>query len=302
MPLGLRLRCVRPGRRLTVGVTLQEVVNYSPCTFAVIVAFDVTTFYLLEPQEKDLSFEVYSKKFYEQHAGGSLESARVTVPILLRYFCIKSVIDIGCGVGTWLRAFQENGISDIAGVDGPHIDKATLMIEEDAFTAADLRSEFHVPRRFDLAVSLEVAEHLPEDNSAGFVRRLTDAAPIVLFSAAIPGQPGTGHINMQWQDYWRAIFSSFGYVALDIIRPVVWGSKDVYFWYQQNTIVYCANETIAARADLLSFSDRISLNIVHPLLYNEQRELYLRKAITSIPRLAIKALKTRLNLSKPARE
>jgi SAM-dependent methyltransferase len=283
-------------------VTLQEVVNYSPCTFAVIVAFDVTTFYLLEPQEKDLSFEVYSKEFFEQQADGSLESARVTVPILLRYFCIKSVIDIGCGVGTWLRAFQENGISDIAGVDGPHIDKATLMIEEDAFTATDLRSEFHIPRRFDLAVSLEVAEHLPEDNSAGFVRRLTNAAPIVLFSAAIPGQPGTGHINMQWQDYWRAIFASFGYVAFDIIRPALWGRKDVHYWYQQNMIVYCVDRAITTLSNLPSTSEDLSLNVVHPELYEFQRrssEPYLRKAVTSIPRLTLKALRNRLNLTKP---
>ena len=249
-----------------------------------------------------MSFEAYSKTFYEQQADGSLESARVTVPILLRYFCIKSVIDIGCGVGTWLRAFQENGISDIVGVDGPHIDTATLMIEKDAFTAADLRTEFQIPRRFDLAVSLEVAEHLAEDNSARFVQRLTDAAPIVLFSAAIPGQPGTGHINMQWQDYWRAIFASFGYVAFDMIRPSVWGRRDVHYWYQQNTIVYCADRAVTALSDLPSASERLSLNVVHPELYEFQRrysELHLRKAVTSIPRLTLKALHNRLNLTKP---
>jgi hypothetical protein len=51
----------------------------------------------------------------------------------------------------------------------------------------------HLVGRFDLAVCLEVAEHLPPERAESFIRELCDLAPVVLFSAAIPGQGGTGH-------------------------------------------------------------------------------------------------------------
>jgi hypothetical protein len=50
-------------------------------------------------------------------------------------------------------------------------------------------------KRFDLAISLEVAEHLPEGSAGALVSTLIEAAPVVVFSAAIKGQSGTNHIN-----------------------------------------------------------------------------------------------------------
>jgi SAM-dependent methyltransferase len=251
-------------------------------------------------------FERYDRQFYEARCDGSLQSARAIVPIVLHYFSVRSVVDIGCGIGTWLKVFEENSVPHILGIDAPHIDQATLVIRSKEFLAVDLRTELHLVDRYDLAMSLEVAEHLPEDFSTSFVTKLTEAAPIVLFSAAVPGQPGVHHINMQWQDYWRAIFGSRGYVAFDIVRPAVWGRGDVDYWYQQNTIVYCHHSIAATRSDLPWASEKTSLNIVHPALYEQKTKEYeeairalsepdLQKTIRSIPGLAIKTLRQRLN-------
>ena len=250
-------------------------------------------------------FDPYTREFYEAKASGSLQSARVIVPILLRSFRVSSVVDVGCGVGNWLKVFQENGIGTVRGLDGPHIDDAMLAIERDAFTAVDLREPFQFEHRYDLAVSLEVAEHLSEDHAAAFVKKLTDAAPVVLFSAAVPGQPGVEHVNLQWQDYWRTIFADLGYVPSDIIRPAIWGRLDVDYWYQQNTIVYSQDLVVANRPDVTFVSENISLNMIHPSLYEQKRieyeeairiasELDLRKAIRAIPNLTIKAARRRL--------
>jgi len=250
--------------------------------------------------------ERYDRQFYEARCDGSLQSARVIIPILLQYFPVRSVVDIGCGIGAWLKVFEENGVRNILGVDGPHVDQALLEIQSKVFLAADLRTELRLTDRYDLAMSLEVAEHLPEELSTSFVTKLTEAAPIVLFSAAVPGQPGLQHINMQWQDYWRAIFGGRGYVALDIVRPAVWGRGDVDYWYQQNTILYCHYTIAATRSDLPWASEKTSLNIVHPALYEQKTKEYeeairalcepdLGKTLRSIPRLAIKKLRRRLN-------
>jgi hypothetical protein len=251
-------------------------------------------------------YSPYTREFYDLKSNGSLQSARVIVPVLLRYFRITSVVDVGCGVGNWLKVFQENGITSIRGIDGPHVDDTMLAIDKNAFTAVDLREQFQFRNRYDLAVSLEVAEHLSEDHATSFVKKLTDVAPVVLFSAAVPGQPGVEHVNLQWQDYWRKIFAELDYVPSDIIRPVIWGRLDVEYWYQQNTIVYCQNQVAVNRPDIPYVSKNISLNIIHPLLYDYKRIEYeeairiaspldLKKAISAIPSLTIKAARRRLS-------
>jgi SAM-dependent methyltransferase len=254
------------------------------------------------------SLEAYTPQFYEWLSTRSLQSARVIVPLLLRYFEVTSVVDIGCGIGTWLKAFVENNVSDVTGVDGPHIDKAMLMIDKEAFLTLDLCGPLTIGRRYDVAVSLEVAEHLPEQRAASFLKDLTYAAPVVLFSAAVPGQPGIEHVNPQWQDYWRAIFGNYGYMALDIVRPAIWGRADIDYWYQQNTIVYCHNTIITSRPDLHCISEKISLNLVHPDLYQLKADEYeqtirrlsepsLRKVIRDIPSLILNAMRKRLHSS-----
>jgi hypothetical protein len=90
-----------------------------------------------------------------------------------------------------------------------------------------------------MAISLEVAEHLPESCADQFVDALVRAAPIVVFSAAIPHQGGINHINEQLQSYWKEKFARHAYIAVDCIRPLVYRRSEVKVWYRQNTIVYC---------------------------------------------------------------
>src|SRR5262249_5217435 len=150
----------------------------------------------------------YDAAFYEAQADGSLRSARVVVPLVTRLVEPRSVVDVGCGVGTWLRAFVENGVEDVLGVDGAYVDRNRLCIDPARFQAMDLARPQPLGRTFDLAVCLEVGEHLPTRAAPGLVAMLT-AAPVVLFSAAIPGQGGTNHVNEQWPNFWQRLFSRY---------------------------------------------------------------------------------------------
>src|ERR1700685_413165 len=129
-------------------------------------------------------------------------SAGIAVPLILGITGAASVVDVGCGAGNWIVAFQNAGVRDYFGVDGVHIPPETLRFPVARFLAHDLTTPLRLDRRFDLAISLEVAEHLPESAAAVFVKSLTDAADIVVFSAAIPLQSGPGHVNEQWPPYW----------------------------------------------------------------------------------------------------
>ncbi len=209
----------------------------------------------------------YDRNFYDQYTMGALRSARVILPLVLAQMPVQSAVDVGCGCGAWLSALTELGVTDVAGYDGDYVDRTRLLTDPAKFTAVDLRAGLDIGRTFDLAISLEVAEHLPSEFAEPFVKHLVTAAPIVLFSAAIPGQGGIHHVNEQWQDYWRAVFHTFRFSPVDLVRPEIWGHADVEFWYKQNLIVYCSKEALRSNQHLKPVPDNVSLNSVHPRLF-----------------------------------
>jgi hypothetical protein len=91
---------------------------------------------------------------------------------------------------------------------------------------------------------LEVAEHLPIQSAGGFVAELTALAPFILFSAAIPGQGGTNHLNEQWPEYWATRFAGHGYRVLDCIRPRIWEDDRIDFWYRQNIFLFVDSDQL----------------------------------------------------------
>jgi SAM-dependent methyltransferase len=182
---------------------------------------------------------LYGNEFFAEFGDSSYRSAAKIVPEVLQYVTVSSVVDFGCGVGTWLRAFADNGVTDLVGVDGQYIDREQLRIPPEWFIEMDLAHPAVVrDEPFDLAVSLETAEHLPPATSASLIDTLVRSADHVLFGAAIPGQGGLGHVNERWQPYWAELFASHGYGAIDIVRPKFWNDPDVVCWYPQNTFLY----------------------------------------------------------------
>jgi hypothetical protein len=165
----------------------------------------------------------------------------------------RSVVDVGCGTGAWLSEFRNQGVPQILGLDGEYVNREELLIPAASFRSVDLT--FQLPdlgRRFDLAVSLEVAEHLPSSHAEEFVSDICSLSPFVLFSAAVPWQGGTGHVNEQWQPYWRRLFAGRGYIALDPVRPAVWKDRRVEWWYRRNIFLYVTNNRIGEFPELYS--------------------------------------------------
>lgn len=150
----------------------------------------------------------------------------------------RSLVDLGGGVGAWASTAKQLGVSRVFCVDHPDTSLAELLIDEDEFIPSDLAVSIPPPIRCDIALSLETAEHLPSCMSDKIVEFLTGSAPIVLFSAAIPGQPGFRHINEQPPRYWTALFARAGYDCWDIVRPRIIHDAGMPYWYRQNTYVF----------------------------------------------------------------
>jgi SAM-dependent methyltransferase len=215
---------------------------------------------------------LYTEDFYRNIHQSSHRSAKEIVPLIIELMQPRSVIDIGCGVGTWLAVFKEYGIEDIFGVDGNYVDKKLLEIPEENFLSFDLEKPFRMDRQFDLVVSLEVAEHLPGSCAEIFIDSLTSLGPVILFSAAIPFQGGEYHVNEQWPDYWAKLFQKKGYVIIDYIRNKIWQNEAVEWYYAQNILIF-AKEHYIGNHDLLKIALTntlpLQLSIVYPKKYLE---------------------------------
>ena len=205
----------------------------------------------------------YASDFYDAFAEGSRASAAEVVPLVLDLVGpVHSVLDVGCGIGTWLTAFAECGVDDLVGVDGPYVNRRQLLVPPDAFVPHDLAEPLQLGRTFDLVVSLEVAEHVPASRADNFVGLLCQhARQAILFSAAPPGQGGKHHVNEQWPSYWIPRFAERGFQAFDAVRPRVWENPRVEWWYRQNSFLFArdaAAERLAAAAPVQL------LDVVHP--------------------------------------
>jgi Methyltransferase domain len=230
--------------------------------------------------------KAYTGHFYEIHKKGARRSAKEIVPLVLELIRPGSVIDVGSGTGTWLSVFKESGIADFLGVDGDWLDRNALEIPADSFLSCDLTKPFRIDRQFDLVVSLEVAEHLPIECAETFVDSLMRLGDVILFSAAIPCQGGTNHVNEQWPDYWVNLFKQKEYIAIDCLRDKLWQNDLVEWWYAQNMLLFIRRGSLE-KYPLLKKEAEITatrkLSIVHPRSYLELHRLF--KTVNEIGKL-----------------
>lgn len=231
----------------------------------------------------------YDGTFFDYVSAGAVRSAQRVLPCLLDILPIDSVLDVGCGRGAWLAVFQELGVSEIFGVDGAYVDKSTLCVPLSAFACRDLQKPFDLERRFDLVISLEVAEHLPEPVSASFVESLTRHSDMVLFSAAPPGQGGHDHINEKDYEFWRHLFAEQGYWAIDYLRPRLQYDQAIEPWYRYNPILYVAGERFSGlplAVQSARLAEHTPIADVSPFTYRIRKAIIRKFPVPLMTRLA----------------
>jgi SAM-dependent methyltransferase len=162
----------------------------------------------------------------------------IIVPILYSILRPTSVLDVGCGIGNFLKAFKELGVDQVLGIDGPWVDRTILHknIQPEEFLEQDLDKVIRTNKRFDLVLCLEVAEHLSPERAESLIGELVKAGRTIVFSAAIPGQGGTNHINEQWPEYWAGEFRKHRYQIHDVFKSILW-DKEIHWWYKQNMLL-----------------------------------------------------------------
>ena len=145
------------------------------------------------------------------------------------------ILDVGCGSGAWKQdKVKWVGIDN--GVPAEMVEDGVEYIDCD-LTQLDKLKDLG---KFDLVICMEVAEHLPEGNAEALVEFLCKHSNMVLFSAVIPYQGGTGHINEQWQSWWGKLFAKHGYGPYKTPSWEISDCQDVEYYYRQNVVLYQA--------------------------------------------------------------
>lgn len=255
----------------------------------------------------------YTPRFFLDNRLSASQSAAQIVPWLIDVLRPKNVVDVGCGLGAWLRTFQEAGVTDVIGVDGPWVPLDQLLIPQENFIGRNLTTAdfFDQKRTFDLVLSLEVAEHLEPIYAAQFIAALTQLGPCVLFSAAAPSQGGIGHLNEQWPDYWINLFRACSFKCLDCVRGKFWENEQVAPWYAQNMLFFVREDRLEAYHALLVAEAEYSLGgraVIHPRQYfrriDELCDPYaysIKKFSKVLPRLLVRAIARRFRLARHAK-
>jgi SAM-dependent methyltransferase len=218
-----------------------------------------------------MSQQHYPKQFYEVRDEGSAASARVVLGLLYKFYRPQSVIDVGCGRGTWLAAAESLGSTTLRGVDGTWAQQSGLASKNIEFECVDFERGFGTGGAYDLCISVEVAEHISAPRSREFVEALCSRSDIVLFSAAIPNQGGTNHINEQWQSYWIRAFAECNYDCFDVFRRAVWEDALVDWWYRQNVFLFIRRNSPKLNASMISELEATQIpDVVHPENYQSK--------------------------------
>lgn len=226
-----------------------------------------------------VNFEAtYNKDFYSDITESSIQSARQILGILYSVYQPKSVIDVGCGRGAWLLVAELLGSQKLVGVDGTWMKKENLLSNKIDFQAVDLERLARVGGKYDLCISLEVAEHFSESRARPFVDMLCDISDVILFSGAVPHQGGTHHVNEQWQSYWANMFRDNDYVAFDVFRGPLWENDKVAWWFRQNAFLYVRSGCHTIDVGRLKELEKAIVNVVHPRNY-ESKIKSLKKAL-----------------------
>jgi SAM-dependent methyltransferase len=224
----------------------------------------------------DALHDFYDPHYHDEKREPARRAAERILPIVLSLVDVESMLDVGCGPGSWLAVAQRLGVPRVTGVEGEWarawVDDGGTPSHTYDLVFANLEDELILPNSYDLAICIEVVEHLSPARGESFVADLCRCAPHVLLGAAIPGQQGPNHLNTRWVSYWGSCFAAHGFRPLDVVRGQVWNDSALLLPVRQNPVLFVRDdwfERTRSRARTLPSPSIAALDLVHPDLYAE---------------------------------
>lgn len=195
-------------------------------------------------ESKLFSINVYDDRYFKWHYDATRTYAINTMNWFIKNYKPNSIIDYGCGIGAYLESGLKNNISKLRGFDIggdkliPYIHSSVKNFIEFLDCTQPIETE-----KYDCVISLETGEHIEPSGSDSFIDNICNSlnqGGMILFSAAPPGQGGSGHINCQPKSFWIEKFQQRGvYLNEDKTKTIVeeWGKLGAPDYICSNLIV-----------------------------------------------------------------
>ena len=176
---------------------------------------------------------------------GEVGDPRTFVPSvwagLIETFDVKTVIDLGCGLGYATRWFREHGCEAI-GLDGSALvaERAVTPIWRHDFAAGPVE----LYRDYDLCWCSEFAEHVAAEHEDNWLAAV-ESCRVLALTAAMPGDPGHHHVNCRPPSYWIGRLDAHGFdfqaTATDWLRAVAHDAHP-YSFFSLTGLVFTRRE------------------------------------------------------------
>ena len=196
--------------------------------------------YNLLKKRDDCVEVMFNKSFFDKNLKWNVPIAKKLVELIMRFFTPQSVVDVGCGNAEFLAEFKKENIL-IKGYEGSRHALENSLVDRKFIEQFDLRNKIISQRRYDLALCLEVAEHIDKKFSRILVDSLTVLADTIIFTAAPPGQGGHFHINEQPKEFWIEKFQAKGFTyEVQISQKIRDEARknNILSWYSDNFMVF----------------------------------------------------------------
>ena len=202
---------------------------------------------------------IYDRAFFEEWGPKHdkyIKSAEIITDVLYDFFHPKRLVDLGAGCGVYGHRFAKHGV-EVVSIDGV-IPPADISYPV-PIQMRDLTEPFeNVWGAFDLALCLEVAEHIPEALSETFLDNATRFSDRLVLSAAQPNQGGHHHVNERPKRYWVAKLAAKGWAynrrETGRLLTALTAARPQYMWMVEQISVYDRVKTSSGRKDRLPFS------------------------------------------------
>jgi len=166
--------------------------------------------------KNDFNIKNYNDRYYKWFKDHTVKYILKTMNWYIDKYKPNSIIDYGCGIGIYLESGLYKGITKLKGFDigGEYVKKYTNKEIQPYIEYVDC-TKLIKTEKYDCTISLETGEHLEPSGTDNFVTNIvnsTNKNGTILFSAAQPGQNGTGHINCQTKEFWIDKFSKHNFI------------------------------------------------------------------------------------------
>jgi hypothetical protein len=191
--------------------------------------------------------KTYTHEFYADVASRADITSQIVAEAVSKFLTIQTLTDVGCGSGIWTKNFllKNNAINkaftiDLPGTDREYLDSQSRDVYKVVNIDKDLTMDPSLPSGVvDLVICVEVLEHIQELSARELISEFGKKTKFLVFSAAIPGQGGTHHINEQKYSYWYKHLRKAGFIPLDIFRDLLKISEVPS--YYKNNLIFCIN-------------------------------------------------------------